>query len=1080
MTDASYTVRFGADTAALKQGTGEASSSIRGVEGTLESLDATLKKLEQSIARAFKAPAAADGVKRQTDENKGSVDRLIKSIEAETRAWGLNKQERLATIRTMQQVQQLERSGTVVTKAQTAAIMEQNRALAMASMSKSTKGSLGFLGLEPYQLQNLSYQVNDFFTQLASGSGVLQATAQQGGQVFQIFQDRVGALLRFLPMIGTVAVGVGLALAALSTLQTNTVMLREFNAQLLASADGGMYSAEVLLANARILDQYGGSLDEARSNLSMFLREGVRTDEMVEFGEAAQDLADVYELELTDAAKQVTEAFTGNYDSVADLDDAINFLTDTEREHIRVLFESGDAQGARTEAFNIFRAVIGESAEYQRGPASEAARALEQAWDNLMGSIANSTIITSTMNELRELIGLVERALELTGATPTASGGRRGAFGATFRSPETTIDMPDWIGDLTVRRPEWTYPEFWTGGTPDFGQPEPPPPAPAQISRPGQDRSVADPLRRTIQPPDAQISRAPAPETQAQAKAEQELTLAYERQAEAAGGLSTEQRLLRAEREGLARAAAAGLNNEASLRVAAAARAAEQEKIDQEAARAGEARSRSATATREREAREAYRLAQESLRDHLEALDTEQAALEDNYARSLEIQEQKLVAIGEFYGEDSRQYQSALQQKLRIERQYQNQQEQIARIRAGAMANIAQIEADEAAAIRSAGLDEERANIQQQLDMRLISEEDALAALADVRQREIDLEMETAQRIHDIRMAQLRMRLQSENLSVIEREQINAQLVQQEREFQATMAALRRQSDANTAETSRETARVVHDAWRDRVEPIGQAFSGMFTGLATQTQTFGDAWNNLGRSLLSSVDQWVGEQITKWLTAEALKLQATVAGEGARTAATTAGVAARTGAEAAGAATTVSLSASTTLADVANQAVRAAAGAYAAIAGIPIIGPILAPLTAAAALAGVLALGSKIFSAEGGWGEVPHDGAQTVLHKKEMVLPAQYATPLRAMLTSSRPTGALGLAGGLPAEPAGGVNGQGAMMEMLSRIASREPMSVSISALDRRSLRRFIDENSGDLQDAIQNRVRDLKINDGP
>lgn len=41
---------------------------------------------------------------------------------------------------------------------------------------------------------------------------------------------------------------------------------------------------------------------------------------------------------------------------------------------------------------------------------------------------------------------------------------------------------------------------------------------------------------------------------------------------------------------------------------------------------------------------------------------------------------------------------------------------------------------------------------------------------------------------------------------------------------------------------------------------------------------------------------------------------------------------------------------------VKNRAIEAAAGAYAAIAGIPVVGPVLAPLAAVAALAGVLAL----------------------------------------------------------------------------------------------------------------------------
>ncbi len=76
----------------------------------------------------------------------------------------------------------------------------------------------------------------------------------------------------------------------------------------------------------------------------------------------------------------------------------------------------------------------------------------------------------------------------------------------------------------------------------------------------------------------------------------------------------------------------------------------------------------------------------------------------------------------------------------------------------------------------------------------------------------------------------------------------------------------------------------------------------------------------------------------------------------------------------------------------------AAAGVYASIAKIPIVGPFLAPAAAVAALYGVIKLGQSIFSAEGGMGTVPYDNSPFLLHKNEMVLPASLATPFRAML----------------------------------------------------------------------------------
>ena len=117
--------------------------------------------------------------------------------------------------------------------------------------------------------------------------------------------------------------------------------------------------------------------------------------------------------------------------------------------------------------------------------------------------------------------------------------------------------------------------------------------------------------------------------------------------------------------------------------------------------------------------------------------------------------------------------------------------------------------------------------------------------------------------------------------------------------------------------------------------------------------------------------------------------------EGAKTGATVAGAATRTATEAAASTAAKGFSISTALTDIGANAVRAATGAYAALAGIPVIGPVLAPAAAAAALYGVYSIGRKMFSAEDGFGSVPYDGAVTELHKEEMVLPAKYANPLR-------------------------------------------------------------------------------------
>jgi hypothetical protein len=175
--------------------------------------------------------------------------------------------------------------------------------------------------------------------------------------------------------------------------------------------------------------------------------------------------------------------------------------------------------------------------------------------------------------------------------------------------------------------------------------------------------------------------------------------------------------------------------------------------------------------------------------------------------------------------------------------------------------------------------------------------------------------------------------------------------------------------------------------WKSVADSISSAFASSLQGMIKGTQNFRGMMLNIGNAILGEATKWIQKKVSAFLT-----------GELAQTAATTTGVTTRTGIEAIGAATSQGISATNSLMQIGHSAAVAAAGAYAAIAKIPIVGPVLAPIAAAAALAGVIALGKSIFSAEGGMGQVPYDGAMFELHKDEMVLPASLATPMRSML----------------------------------------------------------------------------------
>ena len=240
---------------------------------------------------------------------------------------------------------------------------------------------------------------------------------------------------------------------------------------------------------------------------------------------------------------------------------------------------------------------------------------------------------------------------------------------------------------------------------------------------------------------------------------------------------------------------------------------------------------------------------------------------------------------------------------------------------------------------------------------------------------------------------------------------------EQTRASLAALTAPTQITEATTAQTAAEAARtnIAAGAVQARAGLEATATPGL-VATATGAQTAVETAKTT--ATVTGVATRTGVESTALGTLSGVKAAETAVhatAESAKTGATVAGAATRTATEAAASTAAKGFSISTALTDIASNAVRAATGAYAAIAGIPVVGPVLAPAAAAAALYGVYALGKSMFSAEQGFGSVPYDGAVTELHKEEMVLPAKYANPLRDGLVNGN-----GLGGG--EQPAPEVN----------------------------------------------------------
>lgn len=504
-------------------------------------------------------------------------------------------------------------------------------------------------------------------------------------------------------------------------------------------------------------------------------------------------------------------------------------------------------------------------------------------------------------------------------------------------------------------------------------------------------------------------------------------------------------------------------------------------------------------------------MAQDELRAELEDLQTKQQLAQGDYAEQMRLQDLILARLAETYGEDSREYQRALQDKVRLQQAAADEQVRIEQGRLEAQARAEQATADADEAAQRALIENQIANADLLADLGLINAQERGAQRRALAAELRDIEVQSANEQFRIQKALLESQLALENLRPEERRRITAELAAIEIDHAQRMRTINAEQAKAAADDVRDAMREAAQAWRDAAGIVGQGAGDILNNAVTGARSFGEVWEGIGTSALNAITSATARMIERWITTQFALTAAEGAGESARagikaasvagdvaitgaktgvhltaegvkTAATGVGVAARTGIEATGAATSIGLSASVALADVANSAVRAAAGAYAAIAGIPVIGPVLAPVTAAAALAAVLALGKSVFSARGGAERVANDGDMYELHRDEMVLPASIATPLRSAIPRMTvgPVGQAfgGLAAGAEARKAGEARSDD-MMQALGMLASAGGGGdqYNISAVDARSVKRLFDQHGDDLRRAGERQSRDLKVN---
>jgi hypothetical protein len=252
-----------------------------------------------------------------------------------------------------------------------------------------------------------------------------------------------------------------------------------------------------------------------------------------------------------------------------------------------------------------------------------------------------------------------------------------------------------------------------------------------------------------------------------------------------------------------------------------------------------------------------------------------------------------------------------------------------------------------------------------------VSEQERLQASREAIEQTYALELDLMNRRRDLAAG-----------SLAQRQRIDDQIGQLERQEQAQLAQVTQQSLAEQAQ-----------AYERFGDTVTRAFNSQLSGLITGTESWRDAFRKTLAQLLIEFIEHSESMVVRW-----------IAGEAAKTAATASGSTARAAYEQAGAAASLASQGAAMIRSILGSAAEAFAGVFGFLA--PVLGP-LAAGPAAAAQATVASAAGAVASADIGMWSVPAD-MLTLIHHNELIMPAAEAGAFRDLLSGASQGGQAG------------------------------------------------------------------------
>ena len=328
-------------------------------------------------------------------------------------------------------------------------------------------------------------------------------------------------------------------------------------------------------------------------------------------------------------------------------------------------------------------------------------------------------------------------------------------------------------------------------------------------------------------------------------------------------------------------------------------------------------------------------------------------------------------------------------QRLEVEKSMNDALAAANRQAANEKRQIDQNDAQTGLRIAQIGFEQKKAILEEEVAAGKISKQEELAALIPILEAEKQAQLDVVTAAEKGYAADTVFFKEKENEKLVIVQQSENQIAQIRRQIQE--------------QSARDEVTIEKRAYSEISSASDTLISGLLSGRQTLLQTLGqatlqfvtkeiqdDAKYFIAHALFSkqalASDQSIGQAgLLLHSLLENEKTASTVAGEAARTTA-------KETAKAAGSAADIASGS----AEIMNSASKAAAGAYSAVAGIPIVGPVLAPIAAGTAFAAVAAF-DTLTSLDTGTNMVPRD-MPAYIHQGERVVPKADNAALMAAL----------------------------------------------------------------------------------